>query len=97
MRRLMAGALASSVLMGALAGSVQAQPPRDQQRYSYHHHHRYACHREKNRAGGEGAVMGAVGGGLIGGSLGHGLAGGLLGAGAGALAGHAIARSTVHC
>jgi hypothetical protein len=42
-------------------------------------------------------VLGAVGGGLLGGAIGHGVVGGLVGAGAGALAGHAIARSTVHC
>ena len=95
MRRFLAGAVALSVLAGASAETAQAQP-RDSY-YQYRNHRRYVCHRDKARAGGQGAVLGAVGGGLIGGALGHSVGAGLLGAGAGALAGHAIARSTVHC
>jgi hypothetical protein len=66
--------------------------------YPYHHHrHRYCVYR-KRRAGAIGAVAGAVGGGIIGSAITHGAVGGtLLGAGAGALTGHALARSTVHC
>jgi uncharacterized protein YcfJ len=93
MRRFLAAATALGVLVEAVAGTAQAQPPR----YHYYHHHRHVCHRERSRAGAQGAIGGAVVGGLLGGAMGHGVGAGLLGAGAGALAGHAIARSTVHC
>jgi hypothetical protein len=74
-------------------------------RYHHHYHHHYyyhhyagGCRYQKHRSGAIGAVAGAVGGGIIGSALTHGGAGGiLLGAGAGALTGHALARSTVHC
>ena len=91
MRKLMLGtALAASL---GLAGGADVASA-----YPYHHHlHRY-CQYRKHRAGAIGAVAGAVGGGIIGGAITHGGVGGvLLGAGAGALAGHAIARGTVHC
>lgn len=92
MRKLLLGLAAGAMTFTTVAGTAQAQP-----RYYYYHHHRYACHAERRRAGNEGTALGAVSGGVLGGVIGHGLVGGLVGAGVGAVAGHAIAKSRVHC
>jgi hypothetical protein len=102
MRKLIlaAGLVASLGVMGA-ASVAGADPYYD---HGYHHGYRHSyyrherCRYERHRSGAIGAVAGAIGGGIIGSRLTHGGAGGtLLGAGAGALTGHALARSTVHC
>ena len=98
MRKLiLAAGLVAGLGVTGLGGSAAAQP------YYYHHqhHHHYdyeRCRYQQHRSGAIGAVAGAIGGGIIGSRMTHGGAGGtLLGAGAGALTGHALARSTVRC
>jgi outer membrane lipoprotein SlyB len=96
MRKLiLAAGFVASLGVSGLADTAAAQPP-----YYHHYQHRHyaRCRYERHRSGAIGAVAGAIGGGIIGSALTHGRAGGtLLGAGAGALTGHALARSTVHC
>jgi hypothetical protein len=91
MRKLaLTGALIASLGVAATADVAGAYP--------YHHHYYRHCRYERHRAGAIGAVAGAIGGGIIGAALTHGAGGAtLLGAGAGALTGHAIARSSTHC
>jgi outer membrane lipoprotein SlyB len=73
------------------------------QTYSTTHHYRHyrhyrTCGAEKRAHGNNGTAVGAVTGGVLGAALGGGRAGNvLLGAGAGAVAGHAIGRSSTHC
>ena len=89
--------LAASVVAGL--GAMSAADVAGAYPYHHHHHHYYrSCRYERHRSGAIGAVAGAVGGGIIGSALSHGNAGGtLLGAGAGALTGHALARSGTRC
>jgi hypothetical protein len=104
MRKLIlaAGLVASLGAMSA-AGVAGADPYYDHGGYHHgYYHHGYRnydrCRYQQHRSGAIGAVAGAIGGGIIGSRLTHGGAGGtLLGAGAGALTGHALARSTVRC
>jgi len=102
MRKLIlaAGLVAGLGAMSA-AGVAGADPYYDHGGYHHYHHgyrHYDRCRYERHRSGAIGAVAGAIGGGIIGSRLTHGGAGGtLLGAGAGALTGHALARSTVRC
>jgi len=103
MRKLaLMGALVASLGVAAPAGVASAYPYDYHHRYHHRHHHYYHhyrnCHYERHRAGAIGAVAGAIGGGIIGAAITHGAAGPtLLGAGAGALTGHALARSSTRC
>ena len=59
---------------------------------------RRTCGAEKRAHGNNGTAIGAVTGGVLGSALGDGkVTNILLGAGAGAVAGHAVGRGTVHC
>jgi hypothetical protein len=108
MRKLiLAAGLAASLGAMSAAGVAGADPYYDHGGYhhGYYHHGYYRhgyrderCRYQQHRSGAIGAVAGAIGGGIIGSRMTHGGAGGtLLGAGAGALTGHALARSTVRC
>ncbi len=98
MRKLILCVLASALTVSAVStGASQAQPyPQRHYHHSYYHS-RARCYHDKRRAGNQGTALGAVSGGVLGGVIGHGLVGGLVGAGVGAVAGHAIAKGTVHC
>jgi outer membrane lipoprotein SlyB len=89
---LTAGAVASLATAVAV-GPASAHP--------HHHrvyHYRHGCHVQSHRSGAIGAVAGAIGGGIIGSAITHGNGPStLLGAGAGALAGHAIGKSSARC
>ena len=88
---------------GALAMLTVSVAPASAQGYygggynRYHYYHRHNCYAEKRRSGNEGTALGAVSGGVLGGVIGHSVVSGLVGAGVGAVAGHAIAKSRVHC
>ncbi len=92
-------ALAMAVLAAPAIGS--AQPNGYYDRYHHYHHYRTdgrSCEAVKRSHGNNGTAIGAVTGGVLGSTMGHGrFTNVLLGAGAGAIAGHAIGRSTVKC
>ncbi|MEO9213062.1 MAG: hypothetical protein ABI242_07955 [Caulobacteraceae bacterium] len=106
-------ALALATAATSLCGAASAQDyyhgSRDyhrhhDRRYSYDHrrYHGYdhdrTCGADRRARGNNGTAIGAVSGGILGSALGGGHLGNvLLGAGAGAVAGHAIGKSTSHC
>lgn len=101
MRRLMMTAGAIATLIAATSAPEIAGAEAHHRHYEDHHHHHHhggGCVHEKHRTGAIGAVSGTIGGALIGSAITHGNGGAtLLGAGAGALAGNAIGRHSVHC
>jgi outer membrane lipoprotein SlyB len=93
LRKLMLTAGAVAAL--ATGGAIDAANAHSHHRV---YQHRHNCHAQSHRSGAIGAVAGAIGGGIIGSAIAHGNGPStLLGAGAGALAGHAIGKSSVRC
>ena len=99
-------AIALAVLTAPALASAQDGYRDSNGRYHRTHHRSYArndygrrtCGAQKRAHGNNGTAIGAVSGGVLGSALGGGkFTNVLLGAGAGAVAGHAVGRSTVHC
>lgn len=98
-------ALMAAVVAAPLSGSAQnGYYDRDGRYHRAHHqdrrqaYDRRSCEERRRSHGNNGTAIGAVTGGVLGSAMGNGRFGNvLLGAGAGALAGHAIGRSTAHC
>ena len=99
-------ALALAVLAPPTFASAQNGYYDSAGHYHRAHHRTYArnddgrrtCGAQKRAHGNNGTAIGAVTGGVLGSTMGDGkFTNVLLGAGAGAVAGHAIGRGTVHC
>lgn len=99
-RKAALGAFVLATVATSLPQTAAARP--------YHHHYRHyasyrhydnRCHDNRERRGRNGAIIGAVGGGIVANSMARGDRGPgtLLGAGVGALAGHAIGKSSTRC
>ena len=99
-------AIALAVLAAPTFASAQNGYYDSSGRYHRAHHRTYSrndygdrtCGAQKRAHGNNGTAIGAVTGGVLGSTMGNGkVTNILLGAGAGAVAGHAIGRSTGHC
>ena len=103
-RNLVLAGLLTAPLAAPMTASAQYHYDRDGRAYSYdrdgrrYYHHYRTCGADRRRRANNGTAIGAVTGGVLGSALGGGKFGNvLLGAGAGAVAGHAVGKSTAHC